>query len=471
VADAELTVTGKQLVANLTGCGVQFNQHTFAAITGAPSAGFPDLEEKVLRLSPQFIRLFFNQRQGDSGTGKTPENKKSFLRAAKLARKTGATINVTWQSGDLVTEEARKKSMSHFANALEQLVTNHQLDKLRWVTIQNEPNTLPKKNKQGQIPPKKVTPERLDDMYRKLDTHLRAKGLRDQIRFMAGDLIRVSDKPQRDNQKLWFEHMDKNLSELLDAYSAHIYWDYFGTRPGTGPDKFEQRLQEVLRFVRGLRNTRDKPIFITEYGVRGHPGPRKLPAPGIFDDGTPEGIPMSETRIAAFQQAWFLIRSMQLGYVGTIKWDCFYGMYDSGYRKKHYVIGPPTSEGWIAHPTYHLLRLFTLTTDVGWRVLEVARKPAARTKQLVAAKGPGNALTVVGLDSRGATRNAETQVDVPYTIDIGRPNARLTLVVWNRAGGGRLAADTTVTANAGGVVRMKVPLHAVFALTTKPVTL
>jgi hypothetical protein len=466
VADAELTLTGKQLVGSLTGCGVQFNQHTFAAITGAPPASFPDLEEKVLRLAPQFVRLFFNERQGDSGRGQTPKSRDSFLRAAKLARETGAIVNVTWQSGNLVTEQAREKSMSHFANVLEQLVATHGLAKLRWVTIQNEPNTLPKKNpKTGKIPPKKVTPERLDDMYRRLDRHLREKRLREQIRFMAGDLIRVSDDDRKDNQKRWFEHMDKNLAPLLDAYSVHIYWDYDKT------DKFESRLREVRKFVKDLRTTKDRPIFITEYGVRGHRGPHRLPAPGIFDDGTPAGIPLSQTNIAAFQQAWFLIRSMQLGYVGTIKWDCFFGTYDSGYKKKHYVIGPPTSEGWLPCPTYHVLRLFTLTTEVGWQVLEVARKPAARTKQLVAAKGPGNALTIVGLDSRGAKRNSETQIDVPYNIDIGRPNATLTLVVWNRAGGGRLVADTTVTANARGVIRVDVPLHAVFAITTKRVTL
>jgi hypothetical protein len=471
MADAELTLTDKQLVGSLTGCGVQFNQHTFAAITGAPPASFADLEEKVVRLAPQFVRLFFSQRQGDSGAGQTPENKDSFVRAARLARATGATVNVTWQSGDLDTEQARQKSMSRFANVLEELVATHGLAGLRWVTIQNEPNTLPKKDPHtGKIPKKKVTPERLDDMYRRLHELLTDKGLREQIRFMAGDLIRVSDKPEKDNQKLWFEHMDKNLAGLLDAYSVHIYWDYFTNGLGSGTDKFEARLQEVLRFVRGLRNTRGTPIFITEFGVRGRPGPRKLPAPGIFEDGTPDGTPLAQTNIAAFQQAWFLIRSMQLGYAGTIKWDCFFGTYDTGYRKKHYVIGPPTTEGWPTYPSYHALRLFTLTTGAGWKVLEVARKPAARKKQLVAAAGPNNSLTIVGLDSRGATRNLETQTVVPYTIDIGRPNARLTLVVWNRAGGGRLAADTTVAADAAGVVHVDVPLHAVFALTTKSVT-
>jgi Glycosyl hydrolase catalytic core len=331
----------------------------------------------------------------------------------------------------------------------------------RWVTIQNEPNTRPKKNPAtGQLRTRKVTPERLDDMYRRLDNHLREKRLRQQIRFMTGDLIRVSP----DDQKLWFEHMDRNLAGLLDAYSVHIYWDYFKT------DKFEERLQEVLRFVTRLRNTKNKPIFITEYGVRGHRGPNR-PAPGIFKDGTPAGRPLSQTNIAAFQQAWFLIRSMQLGYHGTIKWDCYFGTYDSSYRKKHYVIGPPASGEWALYPTYHLLRLVTLTTEEGWRVVHLKPKSPASTKRLVALKGPGTQLTILGLDSRGAKTNGVSQTKVSYIIDGLRRNAAFTLLLWNRAGGGQLASDGTITSNARGVASVTAPLHAVFALTTKSVSL
>ena len=459
MADAvDFRLTDKQLVASLTGCGVQFNQHSFAPITGAPADSLPDLETKVRRLAPQFVRLFFNDLQGDGGAGGAPSNAESFLRAAKLARDTGATINVTWQSGNLVTEQAREKSMTRFANVLEELVDTHQLSRLRWVTLQNEPNTLPTKN---------VTPARLDDLYRRLDRHLAQKGLRNQIRFMAGDLIRASEKDALDNQRQWFDHMDKNLAGLLDAYSVHIYWDYFRTRPGTGPEKFENRLQEVLAFVKGLRNTKDRPIFITEYGVRGHRGPRR-PAPGIFKDGTPTGTLLSKTNIAAFQQAWFLIRAMQLGYVGTIKWDCFFGTYDSTYRKKHYVIGP-ASDGWPLYPMYHLLRMMSLTTEAGWQVVHLRPKTVSGTKRLAALKGPGSLLTILGLDSGGAQRNTVSETEVSYTIGGLRPNAAFTLVVWNKVGGGQLVSDGTITAGADGVARVTAPLHSVFALTTKRV--
>ena len=65
-----------------------------------------------------------------------------------------------------------------------------------------------------------------------------------------------------------------------------------------------------------------KPVYITEFGVRGI---RNLPGspiqPGYWEDGTQ----MARTNIAAFQQLWFNLASAQLGYTGTVKWDAYWG--------------------------------------------------------------------------------------------------------------------------------------------------
>ena len=135
-------------------------------------------------------------------------------------------------------------------------------------------------------------------MYRALDRHLTAAGAREQIRFMGGDLVQT-------NQRAWFQYMATRLADLLDAYSVHIYWDYWDTA------KFTRRLTEVQRIVAGLPASGRKPVFVSEYGVRGRAA--NVPAPGTYADGRPLG----QTRIAAFQHAWFLIAATQLGYVGT----------------------------------------------------------------------------------------------------------------------------------------------------------
>jgi len=90
------------------------------------------------------------------------------------------------------------------------------------------------------------------------------------------------------------------------------------------------------------------------------------------------------------------------------------------------------------------------------------------TKHLVAFAGAAGELTIVGLDSQRATKlNTASSTRVDYEIGGLPPNASFALLLWNRAGGGQLVVDRTVAANARGVASTTVPLHSVFALTTK----
>ena len=435
---------GRVLVPELTGAGVQFNQHVFAKITSAPEESLPGLERKVVALAPQFVRLFYNDKQAT----RTPDKLDSFVRSVKLAQRAGATINVTWQSGGVATAPERERSMRKFASVLDELVTTHGAANLKWVTIQNEPNT-PKQKKQVE---KVVTPARLGEMYRRLDANLAGKGLREQIRFMGGDLIRP-------DQRRWFEHMARNMDDILDAYSVHIYWNFWA------PARFELRLTEVQKIVAGLPPSGRKPLYVTEYGVRGRKRVPNKVDPGSFDDGTPLG----QTNVAAFQHAWFQIRAAQLGYAGTVKWDCFDAKYDRG-TLAYCAIGPGR-DGWPLLPTYFVLQLVTMATRPGWRVVAVTGGAAAAgTKRLVAfAGGPGE-LTVLGLDTRGGLLNDASPTEVRYEIG-GLPKRRaLNLVIWNRGGGGKLVLEAART-DAEGVARVDAPLQSVFALTTLAVPL
>jgi hypothetical protein len=431
---AELEVSpSRVLVPATTGSGAQFNQHVYAAISGVPLGRFAELERKVIRLEPQFVRLFYNDRQATEARDKL----ESFLLTAELAQRAGATINVTWQSGGV---DRPDQSMGRFAEVLAYLARSRGLANLRWATVQNEPNST------------KITPEQNGAMYRALDRHLAAAGVREQVRFMGGDLVQT-------NQRVWFQYMATHLADVLDAYSVHVYWDYWDTA------KFPRRLTGVQTILAGLPESGRKPVFVTEYGVRGRRSTR-VPAPGTYADGTPLG----QTRIAGFQHAWFQIAATQLGYAGTVKWDCYAGKYDRG-TQAYYVMGR-WQEKWPLYPTYHALRLVTGTTDPGWKVVAVVRRGAtARTKQLTAFAGPEGELTILGLDAGGGQLNGVSPREVSYTIGGLPAAATFTFVVWNRTGDGRNEVIGTVAADQAGVVRVAVPLHAVFALTTKPVSL
>jgi hypothetical protein len=457
---AELELTPRVLVPSFGGFGVQLNQHAYAAITGIAEERFYDLEEKVVALGPQLVRLFYNQRQegdpADRARSLAQTDKwRSFVRTARLAQRAGATINVTWQSGQLVTRQQRAASMRRFADVLERLAVTSGVTNLRWVTIQNEPNSPPRKGKT-----KTVTPARLADLYELLDRQLARRGIREQIRFMGGDLVEGSSDPGSPlNYRRWFEHLSTHVADLLDAYSVHVYWNYDDAA------RFQHRLADARRVVAGLANP--KPVYVTEYAARGRDrGLNGVVDPGNLHDGRAR-LPLGRTNLAAFQHAWFQIRCAQLGYAGAVKWDCHFGRYDNG-KQAYYAIGEPTSDGWPLFPVYFLLRLFTVTTAAGWQVRGV--RPvgdASRTKQLAAFAGPGGELTVLGLDTRGATLNSRSSTRVPYSIGGLPPRTRFEHLLWNRHGDGKLARGRSVTTDAAGTARIAVPLHSVFALTTK----
>ena len=279
---------------------------------------------------------------------------------------------------------------------------------------------------------------------------------------MGGDLIEGPPNPNSPyNHRKWFAHMSNRMSDILDAYSVHVYWNYWDVA------RFQQRLRDVQEIAGGLAHR--KPLFVTEYGTRGRDRrPNTIDDPGNFREGSANPVPLAQTNVAAFQHAWFQILAAQLGYAGTVKWDGYYGKYDRG-TQAYYTIGKPETDGWPLYPTYFLLRLVTMTTEPGWRVLQLNQSGSSeRTKHLAAFAGGDDELTILGLDSEGADVNTTSSTRVDYTIGGLPPRASFSLLLWNKSGNGQIVRDSTVTANADGVAQVRsVPLQSVFALTTK----
>lgn len=97
------------------------------------------------------------------------------------------------------------------------------------------------------------------------------------------------------------------------------------------------------------------------------------------------------------------------------------------------------------------------------------RCPEPAWAELIEFKGPGNNLSLLGLDSRWATNNDTSKNSSAYTLPTGlTPGIRLSLVVWNHDGLGMLSHQPAATVQTGGNVTISVPQHAVFALTTLP---
>jgi hypothetical protein len=457
VSEHEL-VASNVLVPSLGGYGAQFNQHVYAPITAAPPSSFAELEAKVKSFEPQLVRIFYSDNW-EERRPEAPQNLESFYRTIELAHAAGATINVTYHAVN-VAKLNPVASMARFAGVLEELVERRGLTNVRWVTVGNEPNSTA------------LTLVEFEALYRALHAELVARGLREDIRIMGGDLVEGTVGGSGDHRN-WFRHMAANMSDIVDAYSVHIYWTYLDIA------RMEFRLRDVRKILtEELPVEARKPVYIMEFAVRGKDPFPSNPVPrfAFYEDGTP----MRKTNLAAFQTLWFFVESAQLGYTGAAKWDAYWGMYDlSSRNNQSYWMTGTAEEGWPLYPTWHAVRLLLATTERSWQVVRIAPweeddwrvgVPDEAEKELVAYAGANGELTVFGLDTHARHLNTVSGESSTYSVGGLPPHTRFNLALWNAAGNGENSVAATVTTSAAGVARFAVPLHAAFALTTTPVT-
>ena len=295
VTEHEL-VRSNVLVDALGGFGAQFNQHVYAAITPKPPGSLPDLEEKVKDLEPQLVRIFFHEVQE-----RDPDQLASFYKTVELAQASGAAINITYHTA----ANARfnpDRFMRDFAIVLESLVKGRGLDNVRWVTIQNEVNAT------------NVTPQQYEAMYRELHDELVTRGLRDRIGLMGGDLVENGSNVPIPNHIPWWTYMAEHMSDVLDAYSVHIYWNYwdlplmaFRLATFARSSRSDPRRRAQARLRDRVRRARHPEL----------PG-KPMVQPGYWEDGTD----ISRTNVVAFQQLWFdsrrLSSASRAGQVGRL---------------------------------------------------------------------------------------------------------------------------------------------------------
>ncbi|MEA2734129.1 MAG: hypothetical protein QOE14_580 [Humisphaera sp.] len=425
-AEPTFTVTDKPAGPPLVGFGVQMNPYLYCTPTwprDVNDGNVKDFEEKVLALRPQHVRIFYRQEWFEGGEDNVskgdPRMVESFVRQCRLAQRAGATINVSPWRGPWPEPE---KQMAAFAATLDELIRAQKLTAIRYVTVQNEPNTT------------KLPMATYNRLYRSLDAELKNRGLRDEIKIISGDLV-------QNDQQDWFANLGKNLAGVSDGYSIHVYWDYWDT------EKLVRRISEVPKIVAALPLAQQRPLYVTEFGVRGH---REKPSiePGDHDDGTP----IAMKPLQAMELAWFQMEAMNRGYVATVIWTLEDAWYD---RLMPYGVIGAAKDGFPLKPGYHMLRLFTHTIEPGWRTMKV--DGSADGCIVAAARGPKGELTVLALN----------QTDTPRDVSIRMASRRdLDLISWNQNGDGQLAQRGVVTPQAGAYV-FSLPALGLTALTTQ----
>jgi hypothetical protein len=423
------------LVARFDGLGAQYNQNLFAERSrevGITDAGMKTMKPKLSALGPQLARLFFHPDALEDD-----DLLRSFRRSVALAQATmaeGGAINITLQALGPKVLGRHPDVIKRFADELVRLVGQAGIDKLRWVTLRNEPN--------GRSPMDKRL---YAQVYRDLDVELSRAGVRSQVRFMGGDLL-------LDNQDEWFEFIASHMADLLDAYSIHVYWDH------RSPSKIDERLLGVRRIVNGL-GTGKRPLYVTEYGAR-----------GIVDAGeeepghTADGSAVAETNRNAFQRAWFALESVKQGFRGTVAWDAYFAKYDKHELKHYSLIGPPPN--WGRRPAFRALRLLVKAVRPGWKGVNV--RGVSATQRIVGFTDGATHVTIAGLDTAGAQLEGASSERNTYTIQGLPASTSFGLWFWNHEGDASNSFDGNVRSDGQGRVPIEVPLQSVFVLTTLP---
>lgn len=423
------------IVGSFSGFGGQLNQHVYANISGPPP-DLPSLDTKVLALQPQFVRVFFNTTEWTN-----PDRMASFVRTVQLAQRSRSQINITWQGS---TFPFARANMGRFADVLADLLENEGVDSL-WVTLFNEPNST------------SLTLPQYEQVYRLLDGALTDRGVRDRVHFMGGDLVGTTS-PLGQSQGDWFSYMAGHMGDLLDAWSVHVYWNFWE------PDKIERRLAtEVRSIFAAIPAPERRPVYVTEFGVRGLQG-EDTSQPGLWLDGTP----ITQTNAAAFQDGLFMLRATQLGFSGFSEWDLDNAKYDNG-TQDFSAIGPGTA-GWPIRPVYHLLQLLALVTQpVGGSIVEVVPSATADPAQLVTAYvSPAGNDTILGLDTGGAALDSTSNDPIAYSIGGLPPNTLFRLLGWNGSGNGTNVDYGFIDSGSTGTADFSIPINGIFALTDTP---
>jgi hypothetical protein len=457
------------VVPDFEGYGAQMNEYLYTSISNTAKGwnnsapeNTANVEAKVKSMRPGLSRIFLSKNNFLAGNQSLVD---SFDHTIELAQAAGVRVNITWQSlthpsNNLTTAQAEvyiDRDMQNFAATVNDLVKNHGITVIKELTVENEPDSVAYIS--GNMP-------LYEYAYRQLDFYLTQDGIRNQIKLVGGDLVLNGQAP-------FFLYMAQHMDDVLDGWSEHIYWNYYDSEYMTS------RLNGILADMVTLKNEgyNTKPLSITEYGVRGYKTSNGVAIKDqdpyenntlvatdagyyVDPDGTLTGI--SQTNIAAFQQAQFNMEGVNDGFIGFSKWDFYRAQYDFGYQDYSligYVSNPVAGQDqWPLRPSYYMEWLMANTTAQHWQVLGYSGTSGA--KLITPFRSPTGDLTLFAMSTDQAATTASIG-DLPAGVEFRE-------FVWNGDGSGQVTESGTVNAGPNGTITVAVPAGSLVALTTRP---
>jgi hypothetical protein len=449
------------------GFGAQYNQDLYADISadyGITTQNVGDLEKKVIELGAQHVRIFYDPDAPTFMTrlGKvSDEGWSSFLKVVRLAQRSGSTVNITyWHGGYKISPNVNPASgvyeipeMATFAHVLTSL-RDEGLTCVQYVTVQNEPNT-----DEG------IHKEMYAKLWRSLDYECKKLGVRNQLKFIGGDLI--YDATWGNYSKMcreWLEFMGDKLSDVLDGYSVHVYWNAWQYQMGL------TCMSNAVRYVKQLPATQQKPLYITELGMRGYRGTDKAVGnPYFVDPGADaphdaHAHAITDIPLNGFYHATFCFEAVRAGYVALVRWDAFRARYDGTQNKiatfgrgegQDYSMIRKGSENYSLRPSYYQLQLMTHSSVPGSHVLAV--DCVDNRSHALGLRAPDGRLTVFVYP---------TSLNAVETLIAGLLPGTYWVSTWNEDGKGTIMQKKLVTIAAGADIPIKLPPQSFAAITS-----
>ena len=457
----------------LRGFGAQFNTNLFTRAGQSADltpAQLDELRAAIGNLKPGHSRVFVRKtvRTPVPGQPEPPEFT-ALMRTLELAQQARANVNLTWWPGpyaDVAKLRALtwppanaapkwppqllggpgaltgpKALMERFADIIQHAhAAGHTC--VTHVTIQNEVNQngvdIAQQGNQ------KLTMRFYELLYRHLDAALKARPdpnkpsrkLRAAVQLVGGDLVNAGNSKQRD----WIDYMVRNMADVLNGYSIHVYW-----QPSELPAKPLRRLVELKDTLNDLQI--QKPLYVTEYGVKVNGA---SPEPGQVGQR-----PIEHLVDTAFQHAWFNAVAPQHGCVGLVKWLLYRTDKKDVFGHWGMIDAPRAS--FARFPTYVVTWLFTHLSEPGWKAagLGLGENGKLAVSKFASADGRNESVVVV---------NATRQVRQVRVEGLG--HAGYFRAVWNRDGKGELDDLGRIPAP-GGAATVDVPPRGLVALSTR----
>ncbi|HEY8659774.1 MAG TPA: hypothetical protein VIL78_12110 [Hanamia sp.] len=440
----------KMVSSGFVGFGTQYNNNLYTTLSGASDGVTPqnliNLEDKVKKLGSQHIRIFFDCKSWMDYPKYNSEFMPSFIRTVQLAQASGASINLTYWHGaydDLYEETGTwpmSRQMNDFANVINHLIVDLGLTSVQYITIQNEVNTT------------SCTKENYVAAYRNLDEELKAKGIRNRVKLIAGDLL-VDELKDSLAVTNWITYFAATINDIVDGYSVHLYWNYGII------DEIITRMKFAFNTVSSLPANQQKPIFVMEYSPtadwRSQPGAF---APGFINGTTTR---LDSTNEYALIHAWFQVFALNYKYVGFCKWDCYKAKYDNG--TQYFSEIGIASEGYPIRPSYYVTWLFTHTCQPGWDVVETKQGNNVNKVVAVMRENSGQNMTVYLVNRSSGM--------YPFVTGGLPAKHNFHVVAWNNDQKGKIEKLADVSTDENGVLRINLQSQSVVAVTTLEVNI